>query len=78
MTSVEGLARLDTLAQRYGTRPSTLAGVGDVYLAYCVDEACALASGDWKAPPKAEPPPPERRMVGGMPMLVGTIRAAED
>jgi hypothetical protein len=78
MTDVAGLARLDELAQRYGTRPSDIAHVTDPYLAYCVDEACALASGDWKAPPESEPPAPERRSVGGMSMLMGTITKAED
>jgi hypothetical protein len=78
MTEVTGLARLDELAQRYGTRPSAIAGVADPYLAYCVDEACALASGDWRPPKEPDPPPPEMRMINGMPMMVGIIRRAED
>jgi hypothetical protein len=38
------LVRADLLAQRYGVRPSALLAVDDPYLAWCVDEASALAS----------------------------------
>jgi hypothetical protein len=76
MSSVAGLKRLDDLAQRYGVRPSDLTRTRDPYAAYCLDEACALASGDWRAPP--EPPPvAERRVIGGVPLLVGTIARGE-
>lgn len=48
--SLEGLERLDTLAQRYGGRPSDWLigdGSGDIhltqYMRFCIDEAAAVA-----------------------------------
>lgn len=79
--SLWGLQQTDALAQRYGVRPSTLLGVSDAYMAYCVDVACALA-GDAKerkaesastGKAEPEPPPPTVRMVNGLPLIVGTL-----
>lgn len=75
--SIAGLARVDVLAQRYGTTPAALLGEVDPYRAYCVNEACALAAGEWKeAPPSTAPPKPQelRRFAGEQgPLLTGTI-----
>lgn len=49
--TTQGLKRLDALAQRYHCRPSDLLGLTDVYLAYCVDEACAVAATHASPPP---------------------------
>lgn len=38
------LQRANDLAERYHGRPSTMLGIDDPYLAWCIDEAAAIAS----------------------------------
>ena len=76
--SIEVLIRVDTLAQRYSCRPSALLNVTDPYLAYCVDEAAAMAGVHRELEQDAmrpAPPPPQHAMqthYGGL--LMGTFR----
>jgi hypothetical protein len=83
--TLDGLARLDLLAQRYSCRPSDLTGERDPYRAYCLDEACAIVGSKRDADARAaieetpggRPADPRQGAVvetrHGIPVVQGTV-----
>lgn len=73
MWTVDGLVRLDALAQRYHCRPSDLTGERDPYRAYCLDEACAIAAARVEQDTAQQQGPAAIEIKNGIPAISGAV-----